>query len=227
MDGIHDLGGMDGMGRIEREEDEPAFHADWEAAVFAMAYGTEGGPYNPDEGRYVIEQMPPSYYLDSPYYEGWLYLLERKLTEEGIVDEDELREALARLGTAASYDGGLPERYDPELAETWLGFDREDVTARRDPQEPAYEEGDTVVVKNMHPEGHTRCPRYVRGAEGRVETVHGTFVLPDANAMREGEQPEPLYNVEFDAEELWGEDAEANESLRIDLFESYLEPTDE
>ncbi len=30
MNGAHDMGGMDGFGPVERETDEPIFHAEWE-----------------------------------------------------------------------------------------------------------------------------------------------------------------------------------------------------
>ena len=36
MNGIHDLGGMHGIGRIVREKDEPVFHADWERRMFGL-----------------------------------------------------------------------------------------------------------------------------------------------------------------------------------------------
>ena len=32
MDGVHDMGGMDGFGKIEVEKNEPVFHAEWRGA---------------------------------------------------------------------------------------------------------------------------------------------------------------------------------------------------
>ncbi len=37
MDGIHDMGGMDGFGRVEPEQNEPVFHEAWEGRVLAMS----------------------------------------------------------------------------------------------------------------------------------------------------------------------------------------------
>ena len=36
MNSIHDMGGMDGFGRVEPEANEPVFHAPWEGRVLAM-----------------------------------------------------------------------------------------------------------------------------------------------------------------------------------------------
>ncbi len=40
MNGAHDLGGMQGLGRVEVEQKEPVFHKDWERVVFAMQWTT-------------------------------------------------------------------------------------------------------------------------------------------------------------------------------------------
>jgi hypothetical protein len=60
MDGVHDLGGMDGFGAVEAEKDEPVFHEPWEGRVHAMS-STMGarGVWNIDIGRFGIELLPP------------------------------------------------------------------------------------------------------------------------------------------------------------------------
>ena len=69
MNGIHDLGGMQGFGPIEREENEPVFHADWERRIFALLNLTiAAGQYHVDEIRHSIERMAPADYLTTPYY---------------------------------------------------------------------------------------------------------------------------------------------------------------
>lgn len=230
MDGVHDLGGTDGMGPIERGDDdpgpEPYFHDGWEARVFALLPLTLGqGMYNLDEFRHTIERMRPAHYLDSPYYEHWLYAMEEALVENGVVTEEELQSRLDEVKSADDPDELVPEREDPELTDQMIGLVESGVSTMRDPEEPAFEPGDVIVVKNIHPEGHTRCPSYVRRARGVVDEVRGTFVLPDAHAHGEGESPEPVYSVRFDSDELWGEEyAEENATLYIDLWESYLEP---
>jgi nitrile hydratase len=36
MNGVHDMGGMHGMGPIVEEKNEPVFHHEWEGRIFAM-----------------------------------------------------------------------------------------------------------------------------------------------------------------------------------------------
>jgi nitrile hydratase len=223
MDGVHDIGGMDGTGPVEHSPEEPTFHAEWERRVFGMQFATEGGVYNVDEFRHAIERMDPGYYLTSPYYEHWLTGIEKLYVETDTVDAAALRERLAELGTAETFGEGIPERYDPDAAADLLAAAEEGATARRDPVDPAFGVGDRVVVRNDHPEGHTRCPDYVRRARGRVDDVHGTFVLPDASAHGDEESLEPVYHVAFEATELWGDDAE-DATVCVDLWESYLRP---
>jgi nitrile hydratase len=226
MDGVHDLGGTDGVGPIQREEDEPYFHEEWEEDVFALLPLTMGQElYNIDEFRHAIERMEPAHYLDSSYYEHWLSAMETLLVEKGVMSEQEFQAELERVRAAEDPEELVPERRDPELTEAMLGLIDTGASAMREPVEPGFAEGDAVRVRNIHPEGHTRCPEYVRRARGEIAEVRGTAVLPDAHAHGDGESPEPLYSVRFDTAELWGEEyAGENETLYIDLWESYLEP---
>ncbi|TWI89432.1 nitrile hydratase [Roseibium hamelinense] len=75
----------------------------------------------------------------------------------------------------------------------------------------------------MNPTGHTRIPRYVRGCAGVIEAVHGVHVFPDANAAGGGEQPTWLYGVVFKGTDIWGADSDPSVTLRLDLWEPYLE----
>ena len=36
MNGVHDMGGMDGFGPVIPEKNEPVFHADWERRMYAL-----------------------------------------------------------------------------------------------------------------------------------------------------------------------------------------------
>jgi nitrile hydratase len=58
---------------------------------------------------------------------------------------------------------------------------------------------------------------------GEVVRWHGAHVFPDANAAGRGEDPHHLYTVRFSAQELWGEAADPRDSVRLDLWEPYLE----
>jgi nitrile hydratase len=224
MDGVHDLGGMQGFGRVEREEDEPVFHARWEAEVWAMMRAAGGrGVYNIDEFRHAIERMRPADYLAATYYEKWLGGITRLFLEKGVVTEAELTERIAFFDARpdAPVTGPLtaappaPVAFNPRWA---LDVERETGARSR------FAPGDPVVTRNIHPRGHTRLPRYARGKRGVIHRVHGIHVFPDTHAHGLGEQAQPLYSVRFDARELWGPDAEPHQSVHIDLWESYLEP---
>jgi nitrile hydratase subunit beta len=76
----------------------------------------------------------------------------------------------------------------------------------------------------MRPAGHTRCPRYVRGATGVVDRVHIADRLPDLAVYGERPAPEPVYAVAFGSEALWGRTGEPPWTVSVDLWESYLEP---
>lgn len=221
MDGVHDLGGTDGMGSVAHTSDEAAFHDDWERLTFAMVLITMAQRlYTMDEFRHAIERMDPAWYLDSSYYEHWLAAMEKLLVERGVLDETELRQRIRQFDAG---EATVPEREAPEMADMMRTVVENGAGAGRGPGDPTYEVGDAVRVRNMHPEGHTRCPGYVRRAEGTVQEVYGAHVLPDSRAHGEGESPEPLYAVRFEGAELWGDDAEPNTAVSVDLWESYLE----
>jgi nitrile hydratase subunit beta len=89
-------------------------------------------------------------------------------------------------------------------------------------QAPRFAIGDTVRVRVDHPTGHTRAPRYVRGRTGTVVLHHGAHVYADASARGEHGVAHHLYNVAFDAAELWGAEAQDG-AVHLDLWEPYLE----
>src|SRR5439155_23533023 len=91
MDGIHDLGGMEGFGPVVVERDEPVFHAAWERTVFGLATAVAAARIaNTHEHRHAIERMDPAHYLTASYYERWLTALGTLLVEKGVVTVDEL-----------------------------------------------------------------------------------------------------------------------------------------
>jgi nitrile hydratase len=88
--------------------------------------------------------------------------------------------------------------------------------------EAAFNVGDMVRTRQIHPLTHTRLPRYCRGKRGRIVAVHGVHVFPDASAIGLGERAQWLYTVRFDASELWGADTTAS-SVCVDCWEPYLD----
>ena len=79
----------------------------------------------------------------------------------------------------------------------------------------------------MHPQGHTRLPRYVRGHVGTIVSLHGGHVMPDQHTHR-AVPPftvavEWLYTVVFDGPTLWGAGTDPRLEVTVDAWESYLE----
>ena len=103
MNGMHDLGGMHGMGPINPEPNEPVFHAPWERTVFGLFMTTfAGGHFNVDEFRHAIERMDAAHYLQSSYYEHWLHSIEALLAERGTVTTVEIDGRMAQLAKEAA-----------------------------------------------------------------------------------------------------------------------------
>jgi nitrile hydratase beta subunit len=206
VDGIHDLGGMSGFGAVEVERDEPTFHEHWECVVFSLnALGVSMGAYNVDEYRHSVERMRPAHYLAASYYERTLTGVATLFVEKGIVEFEELE-------TRA---GGLFPLSQPVARVVSDG--------RGNPEGPRFGVGDRVLVRNSHPAGHTRVPRYVRGVCGEVLHVAPRFSFPDAAAHGLTERSEATYHVLFRAEDLWTDAAGSRESVVVDLWETYLE----
>lgn len=98
MNGMHDLGGMHGMGPINPEPNEPVFHHDWERTVFGLFVTTfAGGHFNVDEFRHAIEKMEPAHYLESSYYEHWLHAIEGLLVGRGTLTEAAIEARMSQL----------------------------------------------------------------------------------------------------------------------------------
>ncbi len=223
MNGIHDMGGMHGFGPVKPEANEPVFHQAWEKTVFGMMAATMARRmYNVDELRYGTERMDPVRYLASSYYEHWLASIERNLAEKGIVSPEELEARIRRM--RRSPGRALPKRRDPALVERLLKIVYRGGSYTREAVPPRFRVDDRVRARNINPPTHTRLPRYARGKRGVIDCVRGTFVFPDTNAVGKGENPQPLYSVRFEALELWGEQAEPNQFVYLDMWESYLEP---
>ena len=92
MNGVHDMGGMDGFGKVEPEPNEPVFHAAWEGRVLAMkrAMGYAGA-WNIDMSRSAQENLPPQVYLAVSYYKRWaLGHGAEAAAPSGLVGADEL-----------------------------------------------------------------------------------------------------------------------------------------
>ena len=217
MNGVHDMGGMQGMGPVHYERDEPVFHSAWEGRVYALTSAMRAWrKWSLDTDRYGLEVMPPVEYLQMSYYERWLKRLESYVVKYGLVSGDELRSGKAAAGsnratppftlaTSARWENrGVPSSHDPSVR-------------------PSFRPGQRVRARNINPTGHTRLPRYARGKLGTIVRDHGVYLFPDTNAHFQGEKRQHVYSVRFTARELWGSDASPRDSIHLDLWDDYLE----
>jgi nitrile hydratase subunit beta len=218
VNGVHDMGGMHGMGPIRNEENEPVFHSAWEGHAFALLFAAGAwGKWTLDELRHQIEKIPPAEYLRMRYYEKWTVALGELGVKSGMV-------------TRAELEDGSPRPSAPKLTPVFTARDVGPLGIAASPAKrnvtiaARFQAGQPVHAKNMHPVGHTRLPRYARGKSGMIDRDHGVFVFPDTNAHGQGEKPQHLYSVRFAARELWGPQAAEKDSVYLDLWEYYLEP---
>ncbi len=210
MDGIHDLGGMQGFGKVAHaansESYKPVFHEDWEHLAYSLLFLAAGhmGTFSVDELRHAIERMETPHYFGSPYYDRIVIGTATLLVEYGVITREELN---AILGA------------EFKLAKPYKVQGRPAVTGR-----PPFEIGDRVVVRDEFVTGHIRMPGYCRGKEGVV--LHRTTEKwPFPDAIGHGDKSaamQPTYHVQFKASDLWG-DATDTAYVVVDLFESYLD----
>jgi nitrile hydratase beta subunit len=202
MDGIHDMGGRQGFGRVRYAPSAHAFHADWEVRANQL-YGlaVRAGIFNMDEYRHAIERMEPRHYLSASYYERSLTSLATLLVEKGIVTREELERRA---------HGAFPLAMPSAPGRTNV--------ATREPFKP----GDRVRVRLDFVPGHIRMPGYIRGKTGVVVGESPMYPFPDAHAHGVESQDEPTYDVRFRSEDLWPNSADPA-LIHVGVFQSYLE----
>jgi nitrile hydratase subunit beta len=202
MDGVHDMGGRQGFGRVRYTLNAPAFHAQWEVranSLYSMAVRL--GMFNMDEYRHAIERMEPRHYLSASYYERSLTSLATLCVEKGVVPREELeRRAGGAVPLAAP---SAPGRTNASAAER-------------------FQPGDRVRVKMDYVPGHVRMPGYIRGKTGIVVGESPAYPFPDAHAHGVQAQDEPTYDVRFRTEDLWPHSSDPA-LVHVGVFRSYLE----
>ncbi len=217
IDGIHDMGGMHGFGPVVVPGCDEAYEEQWEARAFAMStiVGIEG--LGSGSGRAIREEMEPEHYLHASYYERWLWSTEQRLLRKGTISPGEVDAWVERLLAGEP----VPQRLDPDQT----ARDRAAISEMSPlgaAETSRFAPGDRVRVTRWRHAGHTRCPRYVRGAEGVVTAVRGTDNLPDIGPYQG--PLEPVYSVSFSSDDLFGESDERRWTVLLDLTETYLEP---
>jgi nitrile hydratase beta subunit len=218
MNGVHDMGGMQDMGMVQEEKNEPVFHHPWERRVFAMYRATGAWrKWNIDAARHSRELIPPIEYLRMSYYEKWYAGLVELLVAGGLVTRAEIE--------SGKHAQGYGKATPPLTAEQVPAAEARGAPTNRNISVASrFQVGQRVRARIINPTGHTRLPRYARGKFGTVHRDHGVYVFPDTNAHFQGEKPQRVYSVRFSARELWGEQAKPQDTVYLDMWDDYLEP---
>lgn len=211
MDTIHDLGGRQGFGPIANtaEDDSELFSEEWKARIWAVAMmsmsklSADGTGWTLDWYRHVLERLPQDAYLRLNYFEKWILAMMVTAVDEGVADVTEF--ILGRAdGGQFNYEAPNPTKSAP------AGTNR-------------FRPGDKVIARRDTGSMHTRLTGYVRGRSGVVASVNGPQPLPDLSATGTVRE-EQTYVVSFRMAELWPEASDSEDSLNIDMWDSYLEP---
>jgi nitrile hydratase len=215
VNGIHDMGGMHGMGPIEYDPHQPVFHEPWEGRAWGInrAIGRFGrGRWG--NTRFDLERIPAADYLRMSYYERWFTIVVNRLLASGLITNDELASGRADPLRPAPV---LPPQ-DARPLTASAARQNSKVTSR-------FKIGQQVRGRNINPVGHTRMPRYTRGKVGRVVRHNGVFALQDTDpqGLPLGRPPQHVYTVQFTARALWGDQGSPRDTVHVDMWEDYLE----
>lgn len=242
----HNLAGLEGLGKIDFQK--RVFVVPWEERIFGIHVAmmalsshleTDALPDYPLSSvptsfkstwtwghlRKGAEAMNPFDYFKFRYYEKWLGGISGFFVEEGYITAEELDAKTALyLEDGNLKNTPLPNKPVPAIDAQVMKYLREGDSPQRDVAiAPKFSEGDKVRVKNIPPGEHTRLPGNLRGKIGTIYTVYDapyTYFFATDDGLG---KPMPVYNVKFEATELWGVMAEANSVYYNDLFETYLE----
>ena len=214
MDGIHDLGGKQGFGPIDRAHEDDPYHTEADARAYALSVSlrAERG-YPVDWFRHTRENMDPVDYLTRPYFDQWL-----QTTLAMAIDSGDL--SMVEVATGApEAPARKPAPLTPDTVRAMLttpaNFERPSASP------PAFAPGDRVRTAMRGHSGHTRLPAYARGCTGTVIARRGAHLMPDDGA-RGVERAEPLYTVAFARGDLFAEAAGSPDRVHLDLWERYL-----
>ena len=217
MDGIHDMGGMHGFGKVEPEPNEPVFHAPWEGRCFALnrAMGY-AGLWTIDKSRAAREQLPPDVYLASSYYKKWELGLENLIVELGLAGADEI-EAGHALRPGKTLRAQACRRRGAEHAVTRFlraaGAGAGALQTRRPRSHQEHSPGDAYAAAAL-------CARLRRRGRSKSRLSRVSRHSRD----RQGRESAMALYGAVRGRELWGDDADPSLKVSIEAFEPYLEP---
>ena len=209
MNSLHDLGGMHGFGKVWTLPEGVAFHSESERRIFGVMMGLMAGGWCDTDGfREDVEGLPLSIYARECFPWNYLAGMEKQLEERGLLMPGDL-EAWVAQGAKPTPWPAVPPSVVPVQEET--------------PLPALYHTGDTVRTRSTNFQGHTRLPRYLRGQVGTITNERGIYDFPDALAARAGRRPQPVYTVEFRAQDVWGPDAAGADCLSAEIFQDYID----
>jgi nitrile hydratase subunit beta len=220
MNSVHDMGGMHGMGPIEYDKNEGAFHEPWEGRAWGLIRAAGGFNRGRRKNfRFELESIPAADYLRMSYYERLIKTMVDRLLAGKFITASELESGRPDPGSPRATPPLTPAMVTEQLQRRG-SLRRDDARIRA-----RFKAGQHVLARNINPVGHTRLPRYLRGKRGTVTRDHGVFNLQDTDAEGYplGEFPQHVYTVRFDASEVWGPQGGKRDVIFADLWESYLE----
>jgi nitrile hydratase subunit beta len=210
VNGVHDMGGMHGLGPIQYERNEPVFHAQWEGRAFALKVAAAAWrKWSLDAFRHQIELIPAADYLRMSYYEKWLTAVTERLVQSGLITHAEVESAKPAPGSSKATPP-LTAAQVPAMLRSGA------LASRNVAATPHFCAGQRVRARNINPLGHTRH------WEPWIATTASTF-----SPMRSRMAPKKIRStfIRFASpRELWGDQASARDAVYIDLWDDYLEP---
>ena len=222
MSKAHDMGGRLDLRTIDIKSSDQKFKENWEKDVFAITLALGfSGLWNLDRSRFARESLEPKDYLQFSYFEKWLAGLINLLGENGIIED--------RKGSEDNFEKNSFRKLEAKNVKKLLQMGGPTIRSCVTEKQFKLEEVVSVKMDNSNGRvegGHTRLPDYVKGKIGKVIAYHGSHVLPDTNAHFLGENPEALYSVEFKSKVLWAKCEHEEDTVIVDLWESYLEKID-
>ena len=219
------MGGRFGDGAIQPASiKDKTFKETWHARALAVTLATGSlRQWNLDMSRHARECLPPKDYCAFSYYEKWISALANLLVARGVISSDEFSDPIQKMHPLSSR-----KLLAVEVAKV-LGKGAPTSRSVEDP--PKFLVGQNVKTRRAQNKfvygGHTRLPKYAERSKGKIEICHGAHVFPDAHAHDLGERPEHLYTVSFLASELWESPENPNDTLCVDIWESYMEPVND
>ena len=242
----HNLAGIENLGEIDFQK--RVFVVPWEERIFGIHVAMMALSNHLDKDSvpdYSVSSVPTKFksfwswghlrqgaeginpfdYFKFRYYEKWLGGISGFFMEEGYITEEELDAKTALFLEDGNLDNTpLPDKQEPAIDAQIIKYLREGDSPQRDADAPPkFAVGDQIRVKSITPTDHTRLPSNLQGKIGTIDVAYDapyTYFFPTTDGLG---KPMPVYNVKFEATELWGETAEPNNVYYNDLFETYLE----